>query len=433
MNEEKKTAKLLIDGKEVASLPIREASVGTNVVDISGLYKTSGMFTFDPGFMATASTDSKITFIDGDKGILMHRGYKIEELAEHSTFMEVVHLLLNGELPNQKEKDKFEFEVKHHTLVHEQIQFLYRGFPRRSHPMAIMVGAFASLSSIYHDSLDIQDPEQRKLSIFRMVGKVPTLAAMAYKYSIGQPFVYPDNSLSYAENFLNMMFSVPSEKYKASKVLVDAMDKIFILHADHEQNASTSTVRLAGSSGANPFACIAAGIASLWGPAHGGANEAVINMLDEIADPKNIPKFIARAKDKDDNFVLMGFGHRVYKNYDPRAAVLRKACHDVLAELGDANNPHLEIAKELERIALSDQYFIERKLFPNVDFYSGIIYKAMGIPSQMFTVLFAVARTAGWLAQWKEMIEDPHQKIGRPRQLYLGYNERPYVPIKDRK
>lgn len=426
---ENEMAKISIAGKEIAELPVIKASIGTDVIDITNLYKASGKFTLDPGFMSTASTESKITYIDGDQGILMHRGYKIEDLADKTSFLEVVHLLLYGELPNITQKNNFESKINHHSMVHEQLQFLFRGFPRRAHPMAIMVGAFASLSSFYHDSLDIQDPEQRELSIHRMIAKVSTLAAMAYKYSIGQPFIYPNNEMDYAENFLHMMFAVPCEKYKGSKILSSAMNKIFILHADHEQNASTSTVRLAGSSGANPFACIGAGIASLWGPAHGGANEAVINMLDEIGDPKNIPKFIAKAKDKDDPFVLMGFGHRVYKNYDPRAAVLRQTCHDVLNELGDKNNPHLEIAKELEKIALSDEYFIARKLFPNVDFYSGIIYKAMGIPSQMFTVLFAVARTAGWLAQWKEMVEDPKQKIGRPRQLYTGETLRNFIPL----
>jgi len=430
---EKEVATIAINGQQIAELPVIKGTIGTDVIDITSLYKTSGKFTYDPGFMSTASTESKITFIDGDKGILSHRGYKIEDLAEKCNFLEVVYLLLNGELPNPKQKDKFEFDIKHHSMVHEQMQFLYRGFPRRSHPMAIMVGAFASLSSVYHDSLDIQDPEQREISILRMIAKVPTLAAMAYKYSIGQPFVYPTNEYGYAENFLNMMFSVPCEKYNVNKILSSAMEKIFILHADHEQNASTSTVRLAGSSGANPFACIGAGIASLWGPAHGGANEAVINMLDEIKSPDNIPKFIARAKDKNDNFVLMGFGHRVYKNYDPRAAVLRKTCHDVLHQLNADNNPHLQIAQELERIALSDEYFIERKLFPNVDFYSGIIYEAIGIPPQMFTVLFALARTSGWLAQWKEMIEDPKQKIGRPRQLYTGPAPREFVSLQNRK
>jgi citrate synthase len=419
-------ARLILPNNKEILLDIKKSSIGPDVIDISRLYQESGVFTFDPGFMSTASTESKITYIDGDAGVLMHRGYRIEELAEKSNFLEVVYLLLNGELPNKEAFGTFTQAVKHHTLVHEQLQFLYRGFPRRAHPMAILVGAFASLSAIYHDSLDINDPSQRELSILRIIAKVPTLAAMAYKYSIGQPFIYPKNNLSYTENFLNMMFATPCEDYKSPKVIVDALDKIFILHADHEQNASTSTVRLAGSSGANPFACIGAGIASLWGPAHGGANEAVINMLEEIGDIKNIPKYIAKAKDKNDPFRLMGFGHRVYKNYDPRAAVLRKTCHDVLKVTNASSNRNLEIAMKLEEIALSDEYFIERKLFPNVDFYSGIIYQAIGIPTQLFTVLFAVARAAGWLAQWKEMIEDKDNKIGRPRQLYTGYTEREY-------
>lgn len=362
----------------------------------------------------------------------MHRGYMIQDLAAKSDFLEVAYLLLHGELPNSAQKKDFVYNVKHHTLVHEQLQFLYRGFPRKSHPMAILVGAFSSLSSVYHDNLDINDPNQRETSAIQMIAKIPTLAAMAYKYSIGQPFMYPRNDLDFAENFLYMMFAVPSEQYQVNKVLAKALDKIFILHADHEQNASTSTVRLAGSSGANPFACIGAGIASLWGPAHGGANEAVINMLKEIGDAKNIPKFIEKAKDKNSSFKLMGFGHRVYKNYDPRAAVLRDACYEVLKELNVTSEPLLDIAMELERIALSDPYFIERKLYPNVDFYSGIIYRAMGIPSQMFTVLFAVARAAGWIAQWKEMMEDPANKIGRPRQLYTGYAQRDFVDLSKR-
>jgi len=427
-----KVAKLVVDGKEVAYLPIYDGKYGPSVLDISKLYKDSGYFTIDPGFMSTASCESKITFIDGDQGILMHRGYPIEELAEKSDFLEVAYLLLYGELPNKSEKEKFVATITNHTMVHEQVQFLYRGFPRRAHPMAIMVGAFSSLSAIYHDSLDIYDEKQRELSAHRMIAKIATLAAMAYKYSIGQPFVFPKNKLNYSANFLNMMFATPCEDYEVNPVLARAMDKIFILHADHEQNASTSTVRLAGSSGANPFACIGAGIASLWGPAHGGANEAVINMLQEIGDPKNISKYIAMAKDKNSHFKLMGFGHRVYKNYDPRAAVLRKTCHEVLKELNMADSPLLEIAVELEKIALHDEYFVERKLYPNVDFYSGLIYKAMKIPSQMYTVLFAIARTAGWIAQWKEMLEDPTQKIGRPRQLYTGYTKREFIPVDKR-
>jgi citrate synthase len=425
-------AKLVLDNGKTIELPIRQGTEEPEAVDITKLYNEGKVFTLDPGFMATASCESKITYIDGDNGILRHRGYKIEELAEKSDFLEVAYLLLNGELPNHKQKEDFNKNIRMHSMIHEQLQFLFRGFPRRSHPMAIMVGAVGSLSAFYHDSLDIHDKEQRELAAYRMIAKVPTLAAMAYKYSIGQPFVYPKNKLSYSENFLNMMFSVPTEEYQISPVLAKAMDKIFILHADHEQNASTSTVRLAGSSGANPFACLGAGIASLWGPAHGGANEAVIAMLQEIGSPDRIPLYIAKAKDKNDPFRLMGFGHRVYKNYDPRAAVLRESCHEVLAELGAHDNPLLHIAVELEKIALSDEYFIERKLFPNVDFYSGIIYKAMKIPPQMYTVLFAIARTAGWVAQWKEMIEDPGQKIGRPRQLYTGYNERPFVPVDKR-
>jgi citrate synthase len=431
-NTAPKKVKIVIDDNKTIELPVTIGKEGPAVIDVTKLYHDLDMFTYDPGFMSTASCESKITFIDGDKGILMHRGYPIEELAEHSDFMEVTYLLLNGELPNKQEKDKFLFDIKHHTLVHEQLQFLFRGFQRRSHPMAIMVSAVASLSAFYHDSLDIHDKEQRRVAALRMIAKMPTLGAMAYKYTIGQPFVYPKNSLDYSSNFLNMMFSVPSEEYNLNPVLARAIDKIFILHADHEQNASTSTVRLAGSSGANPFACISAGIASLWGPAHGGANEAVINMLNEIGSPAHIPQFIERAKDKNDPFRLMGFGHRVYKNYDPRAAVLRKTCHDVLKELGMLNDPMLEIAMELERIALHDEYFIERKLYPNVDFYSGIIYRAMRIPPKMFTVMFAIARTVGWVAQWKEMIEDPHFKIGRPRQLYTGYSRRAFTPLDKR-
>ena len=421
-----------IDGVTSDEFPILTGSIGPSVIDVTKLYRDTGMFTYDPGFMSTASCQSKITYIDGEQGILMHRGYMIQDLAAKSDFLEVAYLLLHGELPNSAQKKDFVYNVKHHTLVHEQLQFLYRGFPRKSHPMAILVGAFSSLSSVYHDNLDINDPNQRETSAIQMIAKIPTLAAMAYKYSIGQPFMYPRNDLDFAENFLYMMFAVPSEQYQVNKVLAKALDKIFILHADHEQNASTSTVRLAGSSGANPFACIGAGIASLWGPAHGGANEAVINMLKEIGDAKNIPKFIEKAKDKNSSFKLMGFGHRVYKNYDPRAAVLRDACYEVLKELNVTSEPLLDIAMELERIALSDPYFIERKLYPNVDFYSGIIYRAMGIPSQMFTVLFAVARAAGWIAQWKEMMEDPANKIGRPRQLYTGYAQRDFVDLSKR-
>lgn len=430
----KKFATLKIDGvKKELKFPIIEGSDGPDVIDVTSLYGESGCFTLDPGFMSTASCESRITYIDGEKGILRYRGYEIADLAAKSNFMEVCHLLLHGELPTKEEEAKFVHDVKHHTMVHEQLQFLYRGYPRLSHPMAIMAGAFSSLSAFYHDSLDIRDKGQRDLAALRMIAKTPTLAAMAFKYSIGQPFVYPQNNLDYTSNFLHMMFAVPSEPYHVNPVIAKAMDMIFILHADHEQNASTSTVRLAGSSGANPFACISAGIASLWGPAHGGANEAVINMLQEIGDVKNVPEFIRKVKNKEGSVRLMGFGHRVYKNYDPRAAVLKKACHEVLSELGQANSPMLAVALELERIALSDPYFVERKLYPNVDFYSGLIYKAIGIPSSMFTVLFAVARMVGWVAQWKEMIEDPKNKIGRPRQIYMGSPLRKYVDIKKRK
>lgn len=424
------TAKLTI-GDKTLELPIIKGTEGPDVIDISKLYAESGCFTYDPGFLSTASCDSNITYIDGDVGILRYRGYNIAELAEKSDFLEVCYLLLEGELPTAEQKKTFDRKVTMHTMVHEQLQFLYRGFPRRSHPMAILVGAVASLSAFYHDSLDIQSDEDRDLAAFRMIAKMPTLCAMAYKYSIGHPFMFPQNDLGFSENFLYMMFATPCEKYVPNPVIAKAMDKIFILHADHEQNASTSTVRLAGSSGANPFACIGAGIASLWGPAHGGANEAVLNMLLEIGDKKNIPAFIEGVKEK--KFKLMGFGHRVYKNYDPRAAVLRKACHDVLKEVGKQDEPLLGIAMELERIALEDKYFIDRKLYPNVDFYSGIIYRALGIPAQMFTPLFALGRTVGWVSQWKEMIEDPKQKIGRPRQLFKGAKERPYTEIGKRK
>jgi len=429
-NATARTAKLTI-GDKTLELPIIKGSEGPDVIDISKLYSDSGYFTFDPGFLSTASCDSRITYIDGDEGILRYRGYNIADLAEKSDFIEVCYLLLHGELPNAEQKKDFNTKVTHRTIVHEQLHFLYRGFPRRSHPMAILVGAVASLSAFYHDSLDITIPEHREIAALRMIAKMPTLVAMAYKYSIGHPFVYPQNLLSFSENFLHMMFSMPSEPYVINPVLARAIDKIFILHADHEQNASTSTVRLAGSSGANPFACIGAGIASLWGPAHGGANEAVINMLIEIGSKDKIPEFIEGVKNKKRR--LMGFGHRVYKNYDPRAAVLRKACYEVLAELGKQDEPLLGIAMELERIALEDKYFIERKLYPNVDFYSGIIYRALGIPAQMFTPMFALARTVGWVAQWKEMIEDPKQKIGRPRQLFTGAPERKFIEVNKRK
>lgn len=433
MTELNKEAKLSVDGKELVSMKIYQPSVGPKAIDVTKLYSNADYFTYDPGFMSTASCKSSITYIDGESGILMHRGYRIEDLAENCSFLEVSYLLLNGELPNQEQLKEFSKQITYHTMVHEQLQFLFRGFPRAAHPMAVMVGAFSSLSSFYHDSLDINDPKQREISALRMIAKAPTLAAMAYKYFIGQPFMHPKNKYDYASNFLYMMFGVPSEDTDVNPVIAQAINKIFILHADHEQNASTSTVRLAGSSGANPFACIAAGIASLWGPAHGGANEAVINMLDEIGDVKNIPRFIDRAKDKNDHFRLMGFGHRVYKNYDPRAAVLRNTCHEVLKEIGNINDNHqLEIAMRLEEIALKDEYFIERKLFPNVDFYSGIIYRAIHIPPQMFTVLFAIARTSGWVAQWKEMMDDPESKIGRPRQLYIGKTQRDFIPMTNR-
>jgi citrate synthase len=412
--------------------PIMSGTIGPSVVDVRKLYDATGYFTFDPGYTSTGSTQSKITYIDGDKGELLYRGIPIEELAEQSDFMEVCYLLLNGDLPTAAEKTKFERDITLHTMVHEQLSTFFRGFRRDAHPMAVMCGVVGALSAFYHDSTDIHDPRQRMIASYRMIAKMPTIAAMAYKYNVGQPFIYPQNSLNYAENFLHMMFAVPCEEYKVNPVLAQAMDKIFILHADHEQNASTSTVRMAGSSGANPFACIAAGIASLWGPAHGGANEAVLKMLTEIGTKEHIPEFLKRVKEKDGHTRLMGFGHRVYKNYDPRAQVLRKSCHEVLDELGIRDEPLLDLAMELERIALEDSYFVERKLYPNVDFYSGIILKAMGIPVSMFTVLFAIARTVGWVAQWNEMIEDPTQKIGRPRQLYTGHTRRPYVPVAKR-
>jgi len=417
-------------GKKI-DYPLVPGTVGPKVIDIRKLYGDTGHFTYDPGFTSTASCESKITYIDGDEGILMHRGYPIEELAQNSDFMEVCYLLLKGELPNAAQKSKFERDITLHTMVHEQINRFFTGFRRDAHPMAVMCGVVGALSAFYHDSLDINDAHQRMVASYRLIAKMPTIAAMAYKYSIGQPFIYPRNDLGYAANFIHMMFAVPCEPYKISPVLAKAMDRILILHADHEQNASTSTVRLAGSSGANPFACIAAGIASLWGPAHGGANEAVLKMLNQIGSRDKIPEYVKRSKDKNDTFRLMGFGHRVYKNYDPRAAVMRETCHEVLAELG-IKDELLDLAMELEKIALNDDYFVSKKLFPNVDFYSGIILKAMNIPVSMFTVLFAVARTVGWVAQWNEMIEDPAQKIGRPRQLYTGYTKRSYVPLAKR-
>lgn len=424
-------AELRIPGKEAMTLPILSGTLGPNVVDVSSLNRFD-IFTYDPGFQSTAACKSKITFIDGDKGVLLHRGYPIAELAEQSDYLEVCYLLLNGELPTQKEKENFTTQIQHHTMVHEQFSSFFNGFPRQSHPMAVMCGVVGALSAFYHDSLDIKNIQHRDLAALRLIAKMPTIAAMAYKYSLGQPFVYPQNDLTYTENFLHMMFSVPAETTIIDPILVRAMDRIFTLHADHEQNASTSTVRLAGSSGANPFACISAGIAALWGPAHGGANEAVINMLKEIGDVSRIPLYLTRAKDKTDSFRLMGFGHRVYKNFDPRAKVMRKTCYEVLDALKMHDNPLFQLALTLEEIALKDPYFIEKKLYPNVDFYSGIILKAIGIPTNMFTVIFAMARTVGWIANWNEMLGDPELKIGRPRQLYIGPKERHFVPIDKR-
>ncbi|HCW59510.1 MULTISPECIES: citrate synthase [Sphingobium] len=422
---------ILTMGSDAQDYAIMDGTMGPQVIDVRKLYANTGMFTYDPGFTSTASCDSGLTYIDGDEGVLLHRGYPIGQLAEQSSFMEVSYLLLNGELPSAKELDEFTHTITRHTMIHEQLTTFYRGFRRDAHPMAIMCGVVGALSAFYHDSTDINDPEQRRIASHRLIAKMPTIAAMAYKYSVGQPFVYPRNDLSYTANFLRMTFSVPAEEYEVDPVIVDAMDKIFILHADHEQNASTSTVRLAGSSGANPFACIAAGIACLWGPAHGGANEAALNMLREIGTVDRIPEYIARAKNKDDPFRLMGFGHRVYKNYDPRATVMQKTAKDVLEKLG-VDDPIFDVAKELEQIALNDPYFIEKKLYPNVDFYSGVILSAIGFPTEMFTVLFALARTVGWVAQWNEMISDPAQKIGRPRQLYTGPTQRDYVPVDKR-
>ena len=416
---------------QTTELPVLQGSVGPEVIDIRKLYAQTGAFTYDPGYKSTGSCESALTYIDGDEGVLLHRGYPIRQLAEHSSFMEVSYLLLNGELPTKAELDEFTHTISHHTMVHEQLATFYRGFRRDAHPMAIMCGVVGALSAFYHDSADISDPEQRRIASHRLVAKMPTIAAMAYKYSVGQPFLYPDNSLSYTGNFLRMTFGVPAEPYEVVPAVEKAMDRIFILHADHEQNASTSTVRLAGSSGANPFACIAAGIACLWGPAHGGANEAALNMLREIGTPDRIPQYIERAKDKNDPFRLMGFGHRVYKNYDPRATVMQKTVREVFDAL-KVNDPLFETALRLEELALKDEYFIEKKLFPNVDFYSGVILSAIGFPTTMFTVLFALARTVGWVAQWNEMISDPAQVIGRPRQLYTGPTQRDYVPIDER-
>ncbi|TXF10766.1 citrate synthase [Pelomicrobium methylotrophicum] len=425
-----KTATLSFsDGRPAVELPVLSGTMGPDVVDIRTLYSKSGVFTYDPGFMATASCRSAITYIDGDKGILLYRGYPIEQLAVQCDFLEVAYLILNGELPTRKQKDEFVSIIKSHTMVHDQLTRFYNGFRRDAHPMAVLVGVVGALSAFYHDAMDISDQYHRDISAHRLIAKLPTITAMAYKYNVGQPFMYPRNDLEYTANFMHMMFATPCERYEPNPVLVRALDRILILHADHEQNASTSTVRLAGSSGANPFACIAAGIACLWGPAHGGANEAVLNMLEEIGDVSRIGEYIKRAKSKDDPFRLMGFGHRVYKNYDPRAKLMRETCHEVLNELGLHDHKLFKLAMALEKIALEDEYFVERKLYPNVDFYSGIVQSALGIPTRLFTAIFAMARTVGWIAQWNEMISDPDQKIGRPRQLYTGTTQRDVVPI----
>lgn len=431
--EKKRIATLSFnDGTPQIELPIISGTLGPDVIDIRNLAKT-GMFTYDPGFLSTASCSSGITYIDGEEGQLYYRGYPIEQLAEKSSYLEVCYLLLYGELPSKEGNDKFESEIRRRTMVHDQLMTFYKGFRRDAHPMAVMVGVVGALSAFYHDSLDISNPAHREVSALRLIAKVPTIAAMCYKYNVGHPFMYPNNALGYVENFLYMMFATPCEQYSANPKIVRALERIFILHADHEQNASTSTVRLAGSSGANPFACASAGIAALWGPAHGGANEAVLKMLDEIGDVSQIPKFIARAKDKQDSFRLMGFGHRVYKNMDPRAKVMRETCYEVLAELGLQNDKLFEMAMELERVALQDDYFVERKLYPNVDFYSGIVLRALNVPVNMFTVIFAIARTIGWISQWNEMISDSERKIGRPRQLYRGPEKRDYRPAAERK
>ncbi|HUQ35417.1 MAG TPA: citrate synthase [Aestuariivirga sp.] len=431
MSDAEPSAKLTFKGKTY-ELPVIKGALGPDVIDISKLYAEGKVFTFDPGYTSTAACESKITYIDGDEGILLHRGYPIDQLAENGDFIETCYLLYYGELPNQAQRRSFEHAITHHTMIHEQMARFYQGFRRDAHPMAVMVGVVGAMSAFYHDSTDIDDPRQREIASHRMIAKLPTIAAMAFKYHIGQPFVYPRNDLSYAANFLHMCFAVPCEEYKVNPILARAMDRIFILHADHEQNASTSTVRLAGSSGANPFACIAAGIACLWGPAHGGANEAALKMLGEIGTVDKIPAFIEKVKDKNSHTRLMGFGHRVYKNYDPRAKIMQQTAHEVLSELGIKDDPLLDVARELERVALNDKYFVERKLYPNVDFYSGITLRALGFPTSMFTVLFALARTVGWISQWKEMIEDPSQRIGRPRQLYNGSQKRDYVSISKR-
>ena len=429
---EAKTATLEIGSNQRAEMPIRSGTIGPDVIDVGRLYRDTGCFTYDPGFTSTANCSSRITYIDGDQGVLLYRGYPIEQLAQKSSFIEVCYLLLNGELPTKRELDNFRTTITRHTMVHEQMTRFFTGFRRDAHPMAVMCGSVGALSAFYHDSTDINDEQQRVIASHRLIAKMPTLAAMAYKYSVGQPFIYPRNDLDYPANFLQMCFAVPCEPYVVNPIVSRALDRILILHADHEQNASTSTVRLAGSSGANPFACIAAGIASLWGPAHGGANEAALKMLEEIGTVDRVPEYVKKAKDKNSEFRLMGFGHRVYKNYDPRAKVMQETCHEVLDDLGVKDQNILKVAMELERIALQDDYFIEKKLYPNIDFYSGITLRAMGFPLSMFTVLFAVARTVGWIAQWKEMIEDPEQKIGRPRQLYIGEPERPFVPVEKR-
>ncbi|MFZ5509310.1 MAG: citrate synthase [Pseudomonadota bacterium] len=431
MTTQQRTATLTIDGKSV-DFPVYSGSIGPDVIDIRSLYGKTGTFTYDPGFQSTAACKSSITYIDGDKGELLYRGYPIEQLAVHCDFLEVCYLLKNGELPNQAQYDDWTNRVKRHTMVHEQLVRFYQGFRRDAHPMAILVGVVGALSAFYHDSLDINNPEHRLVAAIRLIAKMPTIVAMAYKYNIGQPFMYPRNDLSYSANFMHMMFATPAEKYEPNPVLVRALDRILILHADHEQNASTSTVRLSGSSGANPFACIAAGIACLWGPAHGGANEACLKMLEEIGDVSRVGQYIKRAKDKNDSFKLMGFGHRVYKNYDPRAKLMRETCHEVLNELGLHDDPLFKLAIELEKIALEDDYFVEKKLYPNVDFYSGIVQRALGIPTQLFTGIFALARTIGWIAQWHEMIGDPENKIGRPRQLYVGAKQRDVQPMANR-
>jgi citrate synthase len=421
------------DGSPSIDFPVLAGTIGPEVIDVRSLYGKTGKFTYDPGFLSTASCRSAITFIDGDQGILLYRGYPIEQLAETCSFLEVAYLILNGELPNKQQLEEFVNIVTHHTMVHEQLARFYSGFRRDAHPMAVLCGVIGALSAFYHDSIDIYDPRSREISAFRLIAKLPTISAMTYKYNTGQPFMYPKNALSYVENFMYMTFGTPCEEWKPNPVLTRAMERILILHADHEQNASTSTVRLAGSTGANPFACIAAGVASLWGPAHGGANEAVLKMLDQIGDAKNIPAYIQRVKDREDHSMLFGFGHRVYKNYDPRAKIIQKTCHEVLEELDLKDDKLFKLALALEKVALEDEYFIKRKLYPNVDFYSGIVYKALGIPVSMFTAIFALARTVGWIAQWNELIGDPDQKIGRPRQLFVGPTPRDFVPLDKRR